>query len=104
MPVGNHTLPTNILNNCDGLLYCLSDWAYDVTNGMFWALMLLAIIVILGLQTSRWGSTRSISYAGVSGLFGALILTTLNLMSWWIASGFIIFGIIGIVILIMGER
>ena len=104
MPVGNHTLPSELMRTCsDGMTSCMSQWAYDVTNGLFFVLALLAFSVAILLATGRFGSKRSFGYASFVGMLGSVWLAIMQLMSWWIASAFILVGIIGIVIMIMDD-
>ena len=53
-----HPLPTN-LGSCEGLFYCLADWAYDVTGGLFWALIFLGFLIVLFVGTQRFGTSRA---------------------------------------------
>lgn len=99
-----HELPQNLQDTCDGLFYCVSKWAYDVTGGLFWVIMLLAFQGVLILSTYRYGTTKAFGFAAVSGMLLAYFMATLNFMAWWIASGFIIIGFVGIATLIMQER
>jgi len=98
-----HPLPLNNAS-CDGLLYCLSSWANNVTNNLFFVFITIAFGVVLFMATNRFGTQRAFGFAGISVLFVSIWLATLQLMSWWIASIFVIIGIISIVILIMKER
>lgn len=94
-------LPTN----CDeGLMICLAQWSYNVTNGMFWALILLAFTVILYMTTFRYGTPRAFGFASVAGMVGAIWLGIMELLSWWIASAFIIAGFIGFAVMILSEK
>lgn len=102
--VGNHTLPNEILSNCDGFVYCFGKWANEVTLGTFWAFALLGFAIILFMATSRLGTKRAFGYGSFVGLIGSLWLGTLGFMSWWISSAFIITGIIGLAIMIMSEN
>jgi len=104
MTVGNHTLPSALLNNCDGLLYCYSQWAYTVTDGLFFVFALLAFAIIVLISSMGFGSNRAFGYASFVGMVGAIFLATLNLMTWWIASAFILSGLAGLAFMIMSER
>jgi len=104
MSVGNHTLPTNLQDSCDGVLYCVAQWAYDVTNGFFWAGVLLAFVVVVFIATQRFGTPRSFGFASFVGMMAATYLAILVLIPWWIASLFILVGLAGLATLILQER
>lgn len=105
MTVGNHTLPTELIRTCgDGIMSCLSQWAFDVTFGLFWAMGLGAFCVALFMATARLGNVRAFGYASFVGMLGAIWLSIMGLIVWWIASAFILTGIVGLVMLIMNER
>ena len=105
MVIGNHTIPTTMLRTCsDGLMYCFSSWANDVAQGWFWTLALLAFCVILMISTSRFGTNRSLGYGSFVGMIGSVWLSVMNLMSWWVASIFILAGLAGLAIMIMSEK
>jgi len=99
-----YPLPTNLYSTCDGVLYCLAEWAYNVTNGAFWVMMLVAFVMILFISTQRLGNARSFGFASIMGLFGATWLATLQLMSWWISAAFILLGASGFAVLILNEK
>ena len=103
MAVGSHALPNEVLDRCDGMIYCFGQWAYEVTNGMFWVLALLAFTVAIYLASIRLGSRRAFGFASFVGMIGAIFLAVLQFMSWWIASAFILTGIIGLAVMIMTE-
>lgn len=104
MTVGNHTLPTQILRTCsDGMMYCFSEWANTVSNGMFWTIALLSFCIVLFMATARLGSVRAFGYASFVGMIGAVFLAIMTLMSWSLASAFILAGALGIVVMIMSE-
>jgi len=96
-------LPTDLVNET-GLIEGMSNWAYDVTGGLFFVFLLLGFCISLFFATSHYTTDRSFSFASIAGLFGAIILTSLNLIAWYYASIFIITGIIGIVTMVMRER
>jgi len=104
MTVGNHTLPTDIMDSCnDGFLYCFADWAKSVTNGAFWIFSLFAFCIAIYFSTMRFGNTKAFGFASFVGLLGGVWFAILNLISWWIASIFIIIGAIGIAAMIMSK-
>lgn len=90
-------LPTDLVNGTIGLIGGIASWAYIVTNGWFWVALLATFWVVLFISTSRYSTDRAFGFASVSGMLGSFFLVTLNLMSWWVASIFIILGILGIV-------
>ena len=104
MTVGNHTLPAEMLSTCDGLMYCLASWAYNVTNGFFWTAILLGFCVVLAMSTQRFGSARSFGFASVAGMLGAVWFGTMQLMPWWVASAFILAGATGFAVMIINEK
>lgn len=103
MVVSTHPLPSNILETCDGLLYCFALWLRDVTGGVFWAVMLIAFCAIIFMSSQRFGTARSFGFASFSGLLGAILFATMKLLPWWIASLFILVGVIGLVVMRMNE-
>ena len=104
MAVGTHPLPTNLLQTCDGLLYCVAQWANVVTNGFWWTGVLMGFVIMLFIATQRFGTPRSFGFASVMGLLGSLWLVVLDLMSWWVASIFILVGLTGFASMILSER
>ena len=104
MAVGNHTLPTEILDTCNGFIYCFGEWANVVTDGTFWTFMLLAFVIAIFMATTRLGNKKAFGFASFTAITGSLWLGTLKFMPWWIVSAFSIFGIVGLVIMIMDER
>lgn len=96
-------LPSKLLSGCDdGLFYCFSNYVYTVVP-MFWTLMLLGFCIVMFTATQNLGRTRAFGFSSIIGLLGAIFLTILNLMPWWIASIFIIVGAIGFAVLIISE-
>lgn len=95
--------PTNLVNETQGLGEGIANWAYNVTFGTFWSLLLLGFCIVLWMSSYRYGQERSIGFASITGLLGALILVTLGLMPWWIASIFIICGAIGLTYMIVNK-
>lgn len=105
MPVGNHTLPTELMRTCtDGTLWCILDWANNVTNGLFMVLTLLSFCIVVYLSTARLGSVRAFGAGTFVGLIGSIWLVIMGLIEWWVASGFILLGVIGVVVMLMSER
>ena len=104
MVVYNHTMPSEMFNNCDGFLYCFSDWAGGVTGGLWWPMTLLGFCLILFIGTQRFGTTRAFGFASMMGMMASLWLATAQLMAWWITTMFIVIGVIGLVALIINER
>lgn len=104
--IGNHTMPTELLRGCDGgTLWCISEWANNVTQGMFWVFLLLAFTIVTYMATmNRFGNTRAFGYGAFVGMIGAIWLAIMQLMDWWIATAFILVGVVGIVAMIMSEK
>lgn len=98
-----HQLPSNIMDNCDGVLYCFSKWAYNVTDGFFFTGLLLGFCIVLFMATYKYGTPRAYGFASVVGLIGAIWLVTMQLVPWVYASVFILAGVVGFVVMIMNE-
>ena len=104
MPVGNHTLPQDLFDSwSDGLFYCMVRWSYDITNGMFWTFMFVAFLVAMFMSVIKFETKRAFGFVGFISIVGAIFLATLKLMPWWIASAFIIVGILGVSQLILKD-
>jgi len=105
MTVGTHILPNNLYDSCsEGMLYCFGQWAFNVTGGWFWTMMLLAFSIVLVMATQKLGFNRAFGFGSFAGLIGAVFLAILGFIPWFIASAFILVGVIGIAIMIMSER
>lgn len=96
-------LPTDLVNDSQGLMEGTARWAYRVTGGWWWTLMLMGFCIVLYWVASVHKDDKAFGYAAITGLFGATILVTLNLMPWWIASIFIIAGAFGIAGMILNR-
>ena len=100
-----HQLPSTYLRSCsDGTITCLSKWAYNVTEGMFWVFALLGFCVAIYMATARLGSNRAFAFASFVSIVGSIGFATLNLISWWIASAFILVGLIGLAVMINSKN
>lgn len=100
-----HPLPTEVLTTCtEGLLYCFSEWASTVTDGAFWVFALIAFSFALFMATIRFGTVRAFSFGTFAGLIGGIFLAVLQLIPWWIASTFILLGVIGMAMVLISER
>jgi len=105
LAIGNHTLPTEIFKTCtDGMMVCFAEWAFEISQGTFWVFALAAFCIILMLSLNTLGTNKSFGYASFVGMMGAVWLSIMGLMIWWIASIFLILGFIGIAMLILSER
>ena len=106
MAVGNHTMPSEILSTCtDGLFWCTANWAYTVTSGIWWTALLIGFVFSLYMATIfKFGNTRAFGFASMVGLIGAVWFAIARLMPWWIATIFILTGVIGIASMVMKER
>jgi len=96
--------PIDFVNESQGLMEGISKWAYEVTGGWFWALLLMGFCIVLYMATTRFGDERAIGYAAVVGLLGSIILMSIGLMEFWLGSIFIIVGAIGLAWMIMSKR
>lgn len=99
-----HPLPTNWVSEDVGLLEGMLQWAYTVTNGWFFALLLLGFCVVMLIATTRYGTPRSFGFATFVGMIGATMFSVVGLMSWGVASIFIMCGFIGFVIMVISEK
>jgi len=100
-----HILPSNLLSTCtDGTLSCIAQWAFDVTKGTFWVFMLLGFCVALYMATARLGNVRAFGFSSFTGMIGAMWFAVMGLMSWWLASMFIIVGVVGIAVMVLSEK
>jgi len=59
---------------------------------------------VLFISTVRFGNTRAFGFSSVVGLFGSIMLATLQLLDWWLASLFILVGLVGFASMILSER
>jgi len=97
MSIGNHTLPSQIMTKCnDGLMYCFSEWANEVSQGAFWLMALIAFGVVVFMATIRFGTHRAFGFAGFVIMVGSIYLSVLQFLAWWVASVFILIGVVGI--------
>lgn len=104
MPTGNVTLPSDLLDGCnEGIMWCISNYAYQVTSGLWWILMLLGFSIAIAMASARMGSTRAYAHGSFVGMIGAVWFAIMGLMAWWVASAFIINGIISFAVLIMSR-
>lgn len=100
-----HELPTKMARECtDGLLYCFSEWAGDVTLGAFWIFALLAFSFAIFMSSIRFGTNKAFGFASFVGLLGGVWLAILQLIPWWIASTFILIGVIGLAVMFLSEK
>ena len=97
-------LPTNVMDNCDGFVYCFASWASTVTTGLFWGMALIAFAVVIFLASSRYGATRAFGFASFILLIGGIWLSVLKLIAWWLGSTFIIIGVIGLAGLVLSKN
>lgn len=102
--VEGHITPVDVTSTCDGFLYCMGQWAYNVTDGMFWTFMLAGFCIVMYMATFRFGTPRAFGFASVVGLLGAIWLVILNYMPVWIASLFVITGLVGFAVMIISNR
>jgi hypothetical protein len=96
-------LPQDFMNESTGMLEGITTWSYNVTQGTFWSMLLACFCIVMYISSIKHGQERAVGFASISGLLGSLFLVTLGLMSWWIASIFIIIGAIGITYMIMNR-
>ena len=100
-----HTLPTRMARDCtDGLLYCFSEWAGAVTGGAYWIFALLAFAFAIFMAAIRFGTTRAFGFGSFVGMIGAIWFAVLQFIPWWIASIFILVGVIGLAMMVISEK
>jgi len=105
MSVGNFTLPTRMLRDCtEGMMWCFSDWAYDVTGGMFWTFMLIGFVVVLILATQKLGTSKSFGFGSFVGMISSIWFAILQLIPWWTTTVFIIVGFVGIAVMFLSDK
>jgi len=95
-----HQLPSDLVDDDTSLMEGVGNWAYQVTQGAFWSLLLGGFCVVLFIGSVRFGVGRAFGFAGTIGIFGSLFLITVGWMSWGIASVFFIVGTIAIVFMV----
>ena len=99
-----HQLPTTFMRSCtDGTLSCIAQWAFNITEGMFWALSLIGFAVALFIATASLGTNRAFAYSGFVICMGSIWLAIMGLMAWWLASTLILVGIISLMISINSD-
>ncbi len=99
-----YTLPSHLMDNCEGVIYCYAQWANSVTNGFFWWAILLGFVLVLLFATLRFGIVRAFGFSSFIGALASVWLVILNLIPWVTASPFIIIGIIGVISLLMSGK
>ena len=105
MTIGSHAMPSQLFTSCDkGVMYCFSEWANTVTGGLFWILMLLGFAFAIFMATMRFGTNRAFAFGSFVGMIGAIWLSILQLISWWVASAFILTGVVAIGIMLITDK
>lgn len=105
MAVGTHQLPGEFVRACDdGLFYCFSSWASNVTIGLFWFMALISFCIAIFLASKNLGASRAFGFSSFVGMIGGIFLSVLKLMPWWMGSSFIIVGLIGLAVMMISER
>lgn len=99
-----YPLPTNLDQTCDGVLYCMADWARNVTDGLFWVIMLAGFGMVIFLGIKRMGNSRAYGFASVMASLASLWLSTMQLMAWDIAVFFVLNGLVGMAVLVLNEK
>lgn len=95
---------TDIFGNCDGLFYCLASWSNTVTEGYYWSIILMAFGIVLFMGTYYLGVKRAFGYASfATGLLG-LTLVQLSLIPLWFFTLVLIVSLIGVAVMLIGER
>lgn len=99
-----YDLPTDLTGNGHGLIQGFTSWAYNVTNGWFWAMSLFVFCICLMIATSRFGMPRSFGFAAFVGGLGATFLAIAHLLSWGVASIFMVVAFVGFAVMVLNER
>ena len=100
-----HVLPSSTFDTCtDGTFSCMAQWAYDVTQGMFWVFALLGFCFAVFMATARLGSNRAFAFASFVAIMGSIWFAIQGLMTWWIASLFILIGLGGLIVMINSKK
>lgn len=97
-------VPSDLVGNGKGLFQNFFEWGYRVTNGWFFALLLFGFCIVLLISTQRFGMPRSFGFAAFVGMIGSTFLAIAGLLSWGVASWFILTGFVGMGVLILNER
>ncbi len=95
---------TDIFGNCDKLFTCAATWSNDVTDGVFWSLILISFAIVLFMATFRFGTNRAFGFAGIGMIFIAIPMKLIGLIPTWILTISAIVGALGIVFMRVGER
>ena len=103
-----YELPSRYLRNCTqndtgGFMSCYAGYVNVVTSGMFWAMMLLAFGVVMFIYTIRYDPKKAFAFTGFIFIVGSILLVYTGLMTWWIASAFIVTGLISLGVVIYRE-
>jgi len=102
-----HTLPGTFMQSCtaanDGFMYCMASYLFTVTDGVYWAAMLLGFGIAMMVATIRLGPKKAFGFVSFIWIQGAMMLAIMELMTWYIASAFIIVGIIGLGLMFVRE-
>jgi len=93
-----HPLPSDLIDANTSMMEGIGDWAYTVTNGVFWVILLLGFCIVLFSATVKYGAGRAFGYASVVGGLGSVLLLSIGWVTWTIASMFFIASAIGVAI------
>ena len=100
-----HVLPSETFDTCtSGTLMCFAQWASAVTQGMFWVFALFGFCVAIFMATARLGSNRAFAFASFVAIMGSMWFAVMGLMTWWLASAFILVGLGGLVAMINSKK
>lgn len=102
-----HTLPGSYMQSCvsgnEGFITCMAQYLFDVTNGIYWAAMLLGFGIAMFVATLKIGPRKAFGFVSFIWIQGAMMLAVMELVTWWIASAFIITGLIGLGMMFVRE-
>ena len=103
-----HPLPGSYMQNCTanntGFMSCIADYVNVVTEGAFWVIMLLGFGIVMFMATfTKYGPKKAFGFISFIWIMGGILFATLELMTWWIASAFIVAGLVGLGVMIFRE-
>lgn len=98
-----HTMPSDLVDSDTGLLEGMGTWANNVTQGIFWTLMLAGFCVVLFMSTVRYDVPRAFGYASTAGLFGSFLLAVIGWIPWGYASIFLVVGAVGLALMVKSK-
>lgn len=96
-------LPTNLTDCGQGLLMCTARFGNTATDGLFWLFALIGFVFVLFMASQRWGTARAYGFASLIGALLSWLFVSIGLLDWYMASIFILAGVVGIGVLILNK-